>query len=151
MRNSAATTMAIIGSLFLFGCTPPESTTKKDDTGIFGKTTQQVGEFDPNANNKVSDSTIDEGKLAVPLIGAASAYGPLVEKVAKLGVQQRMNYFYAEHGRFPKDHEEFMQRIVVDGELKLPVLPGGATYQYDVENHELVIIQGDGKAVIPDN
>lgn len=45
------------------------------------------------------------------------------------------------HERYPKDHEEFMTQIIKANNINLPVLPGGRKYQYDVENHELVIIE----------
>lgn len=127
------------------GCTKPESSAKQEDRSIFGKKTQEIGEFNPEAGAKVSDSSIDEDRLATPLIGAAAAYGPLLERVAKLGIQQAINFFYAEHGRFPKNHQEFMEQIIEKNNIQLPVLPGGAQYQYDVEKHELVVIEGEKK------
>ncbi len=152
MKYLVAKTLLIACGLLLFGCTPPESTTKKENTGIFGKKTGEIGEYDPNAGEKVSDSQIDQKRLAVPLIGSAAAIGPLMEQSAKLAVTQALNFFNAEHGRYPKDNEEFMEKVMVYYQLdgKLPLLPGGSTYQYDVENHQLVVIKGDGKAVIPD-
>ncbi len=158
MKTVLYPALVLACSLFAAGCTPPSSSARKDDapkdnTGIFGKKTGEIGEFDPNAGAEVSDSAIDKNRLATPVIGAASAVGPLMEQSAKLAVTQALNFFYAEHGRYPKDHEEFMQKVMVYYQLdgKLPVLPGGNKYQYDVENHELVVIKGDGKADIPEN
>jgi hypothetical protein len=129
------------------GCSPPATTRapeKQGNTGIFGKTTQEIGEFKPEEGAKVSDSSIDEDQLATPLIGAAAAYGPLTEQVSKLAIQQALNFFYASEGRYPKDHDEFMARIIrpddPDG-IKLPALRAGRDYQYDVENHELLVVE----------
>lgn len=136
--------------LGLTACTPPPAQKKPDNSGIIGRTTQEVGEYDPAAGGRVSDSSIDEGQLATPLIGAAAAYGPLTEQAAKLAIQQRLNFFYAEYGRYPRDHAEFMARIIQPDSpeaVHLPALRAGRKYQYDVENHELLIVRdGDGAA-----
>jgi hypothetical protein len=34
-----------------------------------------------------------------------------------------------------------MTRIIKENQIKLPVLPGGARYAYDVENHKLKIVR----------
>ena len=43
-------------------------------------------------------------------------------------------------GHFPKDYDEFMTQIIKANNIQLPVLPGGKQYQYDVENHRLVVV-----------
>lgn len=135
-------------TLFLCGCWAEfDRQTKKSPNSIIGKKTQDIGEFDPNAKKKVSDSKI---RAEDPLTGPMMAYGPMMEKISKLGVDQAINLFYATEGRFPKDHEEFMTRIIKENNIQLPVLPFKAKYQYDVENHKLVVIEapaeGDGEA-----
>ncbi len=134
--------------VFCFGCRDPyESETAQADkkpeateTGIFGQKTDDIGEFDPNANVKVSDGKIKKWNPLNP-IGALNAYGPAVEKVSQLAITQAVNLFYAEKGRYPKDHEEFMEKIIKQNKIELPELPGDRQYQYDVENHELVIVE----------
>ena len=49
--------------------------------------------------------------------------------------------YRAETGEYPKDHDEFMNKIVKRHGIQLPVLPGGRQYQYDVENHELIVVE----------
>lgn len=129
------------------GCSPPASTQpaeKKDSNGIIGNTTQEVGEYKPEEGAKISDSSIDEDQLATPLIGGMAAYGPLTEQVSKIAIQHALNLFNAEKGRYPKDHAEFMAMIIrpddPDG-IKLPALRAGREYQYDVENHELLVVE----------
>lgn len=113
----------------------------KEDKSIIGKKTQDIGEFDPSAGAVVSDSTIDEKRLATPIVGPMAAYGPLMEQISKMGVQRALDFFNAANGRYPKDHEEFMEKIIRENDIRLPVLPGGSKYQYDVENHELVVVK----------
>lgn len=129
------------------GCKPPappaQQSSNRDNTGIFGKTTDKVTEFDANKPGQtVSDGKIDEGRLATPVVGSLAAYGPILENLSKLHIEQRVNLFYAEFGRYPKDFGEFKERILdADPKVQLPVLPGGAEYQYDVENHTLVVVE----------
>ena len=63
----------------LCGCMQSlEEQTKKSPDSIVGKTTQDVGKFDPNANNKVSDSKIH---VTTPGLTGVQAYGPMVEQI----------------------------------------------------------------------
>ena len=57
-------------------------------------------------------------------------------------MHRKMQLFQAEKGRFPKDHEEFMTEIIKKYNIQLPVLPGNKKYQYDVQNHKLIIVDG---------
>ena len=72
-----------------------------------------------------------------------AGYGPAVQKISKLGIEKALGFFNATHGRYPKDHEEFMEKIIKANDIQLPVLPGGRQYQYDVENHKLVVVAGE--------
>jgi hypothetical protein len=120
-----------------------EKQVQKDPKSIIGKTTQEVGEFDPNKKQVVSDSKV---KVDSPLLYGAQAYGPLVEQTSKLAIEHALNLFNATEGRYPKDHEEFMQRIIKENHIKLPVLPHKAKYEYDVENHQLVVVKAEETA-----
>lgn len=122
----------------LAGCMQAlEDQVKKDPNSIIGKTTQDVGQFDPNAGAKVSDSKIN---ATDPITAPVSAYGPMVEKIMKSHVEAAINLFHASEGRYPNSHEEFMTAIIKANNIQLPVLPGGKKYQYDVENHTLVVV-----------
>jgi hypothetical protein len=124
------------------GCDAPQDTqAKKDNRGIFGKKTQEVGEFDSEGGATVDDGKVNKQQLATPGIGALAAYGPAAQQVSKLAVQQALNLFHATNDRYPKDHAEFMEKIIKANNIQLPVLPGGRQYQYDVENHELVVVE----------
>jgi hypothetical protein len=132
-----------LSSLLSVGCKPPQPPVeKKSETGIFGQKTDKIGEFDPNKPDQVvSDGAIDEDRMSTPLIGGLAAYGPMLEKISKLYIEQAVNLFFAEHGRYPKDYAEFKEHIIDANHIQLPVLPGGAEYQYDVQNHCLVIVE----------
>lgn len=120
------------------GCVPaPKAEEKPKPKPIVGQTTQNIGEFDPDAGEEVSD-----GKIELNMVtGAAGAYGPLVQKVSNIQIVQAVNLFNAAEGRYPKDHEEFMTKVIKRNNIRLPMLPHGSAYKYDVQNHALVVVK----------
>ena len=122
--------------LVCVGCSQAESKPAADnDKGIFGKKTQDIGKFDPNkANQVVSDSSIH---ATDPITGPLSAYGPALERITKIKIDSALATFNAIEGRYPATYEEFMEKIVKEQNIRLPVLPYKGHYEYDVENHEL--------------
>lgn len=110
------------------------------DTGIFGQTTDEIGEFDRSENAQISDGQMRSTNPLNPL-GALNSYGPIVERLSKQQIDRCLNMFHATHGRYPDSHQEFMEQVIKANNVSLPVLPGGRTYQYDVENHELVVVE----------
>lgn len=122
----------------LSGCMQSlEEQTKKSEKSIIGKKTQDIGNFDPKADNKVSDSKVE---VTNPVTGPLEAYGPMLEQISKSYIQSAVDLYHAENGAYPKDYNEFMDKIIKANNIKLPVLPGTKKYQYDVENHKLVVV-----------
>ena len=115
-----------------------EEQTKKSPDSIIGKKTQNIGEFDPKAGATVSDSKIH---ATDPITSGTSAYGPMLERLYKSDIEHAVNLFHATEDRYPKDLDEFMDKIIKPNNIQLPVLPGGKLYQYDVENHKLVVVE----------
>lgn len=107
-------------------------------TSPLKKTTDKIGEFDPKAGEEVVKPDV---KITNPITGPLEAYGPLVQQVAALGIDHAVNLFYATEGRYPNSYDEFMTRIIKENNMRLPVMPAGLEYQYDVENHKLVVIR----------
>lgn len=131
----------------LVGCMQAlEEQTRKDPNSIIGKTTQNVGEFNPNAGDRVNNATV---QTTDPISAPTSVYGVAVERTAQLRIEADLNIFNATEGRYPNSHEEFMTAIIKAGNINLPVLPGGKQYKYDVENHKLVIVEGPAPAASP--
>jgi hypothetical protein len=54
-------------------------------------------------------------------------------------VDYALRLYEAAEGRYPASHEEFMEKIVRANNLKLPDLPPGQRYVYDVPTHELLV------------
>jgi hypothetical protein len=111
--------------------------TKKSPDNIMDKKTDKIAEFDPKAGAKVSDSKIH---ATDPITSGTSSYGPMLERISKSHIEQAVNLFHANEDRYPKDLDEFMELIIKPNKIQLPVLPGGKQYQYDVENHKLVVV-----------
>jgi len=115
-----------------------ENQAKKEDGPVLGKTTQNIGEFDPNAGAVVVEPKI---QATDPISAPVQAYGPMVQRISEIQIVPAIRLFEAEHGRYPESHDEFMEKIVKANNIRLPVLPGGKQYQYDVANHELVVVE----------
>jgi len=123
------------------GCGDDRSGSDEDEVsrnGVIGRTTKQVAEFDPTAGKRVSDSAIEYSN---PITGPLESMGPLMERAAKLGIHHALGLYRAEHDRFPETHEEFMTGVIDGYGIRLPVLPAGAKYEYDVGRHQLVIVE----------
>ena len=56
------------------------------------KTTTDIGEFDPAADN---DVVSDQVKISNPITGALEAYQPLKRKIAGLGIDHAVGLFHA--------------------------------------------------------
>ena len=65
---------------------------------------------------------------------------PEVEKISKMANDRQIQFFQIEHERYPT-YDEFMEQIIKQYKIRLPVLPGKHEYQYDVENHKLVVVK----------
>lgn len=64
-----------------------------------------------------------------------------VEQTLVFNVQipHMMRSFKAINERYPKSHEEYMEKIIQEGQIQLPELPAGETYLYDPETQELMV------------
>jgi len=130
---------------------PPEPPPAPANGPVFGRTTQNIGEFDPNAKQEVSDSKVKVNQADPTSIVTAplQAYRPMVEQSAKIAITHALSLFNATEGRYPTSYEEFMEKIIKANNIRLPVLPEGYIYKYDVENHELVVVRPEGAAPVP--
>ena len=136
-------------ALFCSGCeAPPASEAPNQESvkeeSIIGKTTQDIGEYDPNGDAEIADLQVDAD--ASPLGAAAGAYKFAAGRTSELKIQQALQLYNALHGDYPKDHAEFMEGIVKANNIQLPVLPGKRRYQYDVANHKLVVVEAAKKS-----
>jgi hypothetical protein len=127
--------VVVFAFILLAGCVDSQPAPA---TSPLKKTTDKIGEFDPNAGDEVVKPDV---KITNPITGPLEAYGPLVQQIAAMGIDHAIGLFYATEGRYPNSYDEFMTRIIKENNMRLPVMPAGLEYQYDVENHKLVVIQ----------
>jgi hypothetical protein len=52
-------------------------------------------------------------------------------------IKHGLDLYNAEHGNYPKTHEEFMEKIIDANQIALPELDEGQEYIYDPEDHTL--------------
>jgi len=138
----------VCSAVFAGGCidfsTKPVAEEKKpakpenSGEGIFKKTTQEVGKFDPNAAHQVvSDHKINASD---PVSGPLMAYGPILESASILVIKEDITLFEVQNGHYPT-YEEFMEQIIRQNSRQLPVLPFKGKYMYDEAKHELVVVR----------
>jgi hypothetical protein len=68
-----------------------------------------------------------------------ATYWRIREAIAFDLIQDAMNKFKAFEGRAPKDHDEFMEKIIKANAIKLPELFEGESYWYDTKTEQLMI------------
>ena len=123
-----------------FGCNPPtpkkEVVEEEQPQSILGQTTQEIYEWDPNGGQEVHEQ--DE----VNLINRTRVGGSYaIHEMARLKVKKTVDLFWASEGRYPKSHEEFMEKVIKFYDCKLPMPTKSCEYHYDVENHELLVVK----------
>lgn len=60
-----------------------------------------------------------------------------VGTIFEIQIPQAIQLYKAEHGRVPKNHAEFVARVLEPNQLKLPELVDGMVYQFNPEKEEL--------------
>ena len=131
----------LVGLIVCAGCLESSGKPTDDNSGkgIFGKTTQDIREHDKNkADQVVSDQKIH---ATDPITAPLSTYGPMMERISTAEITHVVDLFHAEYDRYPKDLDEFMEKIVKANNIRLPVLPYKGRYEYDVAKHELMIVR----------
>lgn len=99
-------------------------------------TTDEIDEFRGDA--EVVDQEVE---ITNPITGPLEAVEPTRQRIAILEITHAVNLFHALEGRYPKDHDEFMEKVIKANNIRLPQLGTRYSYQYDVENHELLVVK----------
>lgn len=141
-RSEFTTNLSMATLIFVTGCAdvsgPPSADAEPAGRGAQLKTTDDIGEFDPAAGKETVDSKV---KVSNPITAPLEAYGPMKQQIAELGITHAVRIFHAMEGRYPKDHEEFMTKVIRQNNIRLPSLGPGKRYEYDVANHELLVVR----------
>ena len=92
------------------------------------------------AREKAAVGVGEKGRDYPADIYPAATYWAIRERLAfEVQIPKAMQLFKATEGRAPKDHAEFMQRIIKESMIKLPDLPEGDRYVYDPKREELMV------------
>ena len=54
-------------------------------------------------------------------------------------IPKAMQIYKALNGRAPKSHDEFVEKIIRENQIRLPELLDGHTYEYDTEQEKLMV------------
>jgi len=134
------TATSVLLLCFSFGCSPPpakEVAKKEKPKAIFGQTTQEITEWDPDAGRNIRE----EGGEKVNMFSHVRQGGSYaIHEIARLQIKRFVDLFWAAEGRYPESHEEFMEKVVIANGIKLPMPVTTCEYQYDVKNHALVVV-----------
>jgi len=77
-----------------------------------------------------------QGLIATPL----AAYFRSRERMAfEVQIPKSMQIYKGIHGRAPKTHEEFMEKIIKENLIELPELRPGHRYVYDPKTEQLMV------------
>ena len=61
------------------------------------------------------------------------------QRLVFIQVDDAMNKFQAMHDRYPASHEEYMEKVIRDNNIRLPQLPTNQEYFYDAAARELKV------------
>ncbi len=76
------------------------------------------------------------GPVATPI---AAYFRTRQRIVFNIQIQPTMNLYKAQHGHFPKSHDEFIKEIIKKNRIQLPELPEGHRYVYDPNEAKLMV------------
>ena len=104
------------------------------------------GQQDPEPKSKTGKAKVGVGKKGegygnrVPILKPAATFWRVQEKIAfEIAIPKTLQLFEAIQGRKPKSHDEFMEKIIKEGKIKLPELEEGLEYFYDSQSGELMV------------
>ena len=135
-RTATGMTALLLTILTTLGCDLNKQVEpKRENPGP--ERTQEIGEHKSPAESVVQPSPIS---TPAPTIGGATDF--VIETTAKLQIESAIEQYRALNGNYPKSHEEFMEEVIRKGDIHLNAPPAGKKYEYDVENHELKVVNG---------
>lgn len=146
MRSAVVTTLFAV--LFAAGCGAPPSSKPAggDSAGQDQPAARRLPPLPPDPTQPAPDQPPAEVReKAVVGVGAKgqgygggiitepiSVYFRAPQMVAfKIQLPDAMNKYRGLNGHFPKSHEEFMEKIIKENMIELPVLRPGERYLYD--------------------
>lgn len=133
--SSALAAMTCVG----IGCQPNNSNSASTVVGDPGSAPALPPAQRANADLAKVGSKLRDNSDAQKMITGAPGVLLDVKAGAVFDIQipQAIQIFKASEGRVPKNHAEFMAKIIEPNNLMLPVLIDGMVYQFNPEKEEL--------------
>lgn len=133
--------MILVGGILftLLGCEEPTTTSVEQDPATPIQAQKAVAGV-----GKKGQSLKNETGVGAIIAGPARTLMNIEQKaVLEFQIPPAVQMFKATNGRFPKSHDEFMEKIVKFNRLQLPELPDGAVYRFNSEKGELWVYPED--------
>ena len=93
---------------------------------------------------KKGQSLRDKQGVAKIIAGPMAAMANVEQMVTfDIQVKKAIDLYQALEGKLPKDHEEFMEKIIRANRIQLPELPPGAVYHFNTEEGQLWVYPED--------
>lgn len=70
---------------------------------------------------------------------ARQYFGIRQRLVFQIQIPQALKTFKALQGKGPASHDEFMEKVIQQNGISLPELPQGESYEYDVQQEQLMV------------
>ena len=106
-----------------------------------GKTTQDIRKLEPELQK---GAQVAPGKVTEKgyLAAVGNSYVVAMDKIAEMQIIQSIELYRAENdGKYPKDYDEFMDKVIKHYDIRLPMLPYYQEYSYDEKEHKLVVLE----------
>src|SRR5262249_53242813 len=108
---------------------------------IVGKRTKEIVNAGPELQKGGAREAATKITAKDPITLQGNAYVTIIGRTSILLIEQAVNLYQAEHGRYPKDYDEFMNEIIKPNNIALPQLPYYQKYGYDEKEHKLIILE----------
>lgn len=120
---------------------PAPPAPKKQPEFIVGKRTQNVRDAGAELRSGQARQAPPRIVARDPITLTGNAYVSAIGQIAIGQIQHAMDLYHAEHDRYPKDLDEFMNEIIRPQGIALPRLPPYQDYAYDADAHRLLVIE----------
>ena len=144
VRNNQFAWCVAAGILAPAGCneltfTPPDAVSPKAkalSTDHGDPPTPPAAEIAQPGVGKHSRNLAGKGLLLTPV---RTLFTAEEKTVFEIQIPHAMQLYKALHGRAPQSHDEFMQTIIRENQIRLPELPAGQTYEFDPKQEKLIV------------
>ena len=139
---SVLTLMAVLSTIA--GCDEGGGETPKAKVKtreILSKRTQDIKDAPAEIKSGVAKAAPARPIAKDPITLSGNVYVSAIGQTSINNIKHAVDLYQAENGAYPKDYQEFMERIIKANNIALPTLPFYQEYAYDAPNHKLIILE----------